>query len=95
MITSDDVKKLAQLARIELTSAEEAKLGQDMESILNYVSELQKLEIPAGDESVSTALIENVMREDVEPYDPGVYTDNLLAEAPARAGNFVKVKQIL
>lgn len=95
MITHEEVKKMAELARIELSADEQQRLQHDMESILGYVSELAEVTVPAGEESVSTALVENVMRPDTDPYDPGIFTEPLLAEAPARAGNFVKVKQIL
>jgi aspartyl-tRNA(Asn)/glutamyl-tRNA(Gln) amidotransferase subunit C len=95
MITPEEVKKLAQLARIDLSEAEQAGLQHDMESILGYVGELSQVEVPAGGESVSTALVDNVMRPDTDSYDPGIFTEDILAEAPARAGNFIKVKQIL
>ena len=95
MVTAEDVKKLADLARIDLTGEEQTKLQHDMESILGYVSELSQVEVPEGEESVGTALVENVMRPDTNSYDPGVFTDDILAQAPDQAGNFIKVKQIL
>ena len=39
--------------------------------------------------------VRNVFREDKDPHLPGEFTEDLLAEAPRRQDNFVKVKKIL
>ncbi len=43
MISTNDVKKLAALARIKLTAEEEEKLAKDMESILGYVKQIKEV----------------------------------------------------
>ena len=96
MISNDDVKKLAALARIKLTSDEETSLAKDMENILGYVKQIQ--EVSAGKEHVTKAshpAAKNVLREDGEPHPTGAHTEELLAAAPAHQGQFVKVKKIL
>lgn len=93
MIGKDDIKKLAELSRIEITPKEVDKLSKDIESILAYVSELTEI---AAEEPESVAgLLRNVMREDGEPHSSGVFTDVLLRAAPEREKNYVKVKKIL
>lgn len=37
----------------------------------------------------------NVMREDGEPHESGLYTEKLLSAAPQREGQYIKVKKIL
>ena len=37
----------------------------------------------------------NVMREDANPHESGIYTEKMLEQAPAREGNYIKVKKIL
>lgn len=37
----------------------------------------------------------NVMREDTEPHESGIYTEKLLSAAPQREGQYIKVKKIL
>ena len=49
---------------------------------------LRKGEPYAGD-------IYNVMREDANPNESGMYTEIILAEAPATQDGYLKVKQIL
>lgn len=88
MISNTDVEKLAKLARIAITEEEKAQFGKEIESILGYVSDIQKV----AKEGERTLTIKNVMRED-EP----VNTDpkNLIDSAPHSEGDFITVKKIL
>lgn len=92
MIEIKDIEKLSSLARISVTEEEKIKLQKDLESILNYVSELQ--DAPAAMEASDEAHVRNVMREDVDPYAPETFTEEILSEAPDRSGNYFKVKKI-
>ncbi|TSC62512.1 MAG: hypothetical protein Greene041614_407 [Parcubacteria group bacterium Greene0416_14] len=94
MISSEDIEKLAALSRIEVSDEEKGKLGSDIESILGYVSEIQDV-VTGGITQAEKSPVHNVMREDESPHESGIYTEILLAEAPAREGNFVRVKKIL
>lgn len=94
-VTIDEVKKLAALARIELSDEEVKKLQGEIDSILSYIDVIQKVELPEG-VSVSPHLaLENVMREDGEPHAPNIFTEKMLSQAPKREGRFLKVKKIL
>jgi aspartyl-tRNA(Asn)/glutamyl-tRNA(Gln) amidotransferase subunit C len=93
MISKDDVRKLAALARIKTTDVEEEKLAGDMENILGYVQQIQQ--ISGGDGSAQLQSAKNVLRPDAEPHPSGAFTEDLLSAAPARQGQFVKVKKIL
>ena len=93
MIESEEVKKLAELARINITSEEVEKVRKEIESILKYVSEIKtvaEIKMPARED-----LPRNVTREDGSPHAGGIYTDVVLNEAPRRDGDYIKVKKIL
>ena len=92
MIEIKDIEKLASLARIEVTDDEKQKLQKDLESILEYVGELKNA--PKLEGETSEAYVKNVMREDDEHYNPGQFTEELLAEAPDKSENYFKVKPI-
>jgi len=94
-VTKDEVKKLAELARIELTDKEVGKFQGEIESIVAYIDTIQKVKLPSQPEGSAHLDIENVMREDGEPHAPGAYTEQILAQAPKREGKFLKVKKIL
>lgn len=95
MVTTDDVKKLAELSRLALSEEEIEKLRGEIESIVSYIDTVQKVDlpdIPAGSPYFDH---ENVMREDAEPHETGKHTDALVAQFPKREGNYLKVKKIL
>ncbi|MDQ3014345.1 MAG: Asp-tRNA(Asn)/Glu-tRNA(Gln) amidotransferase subunit GatC [bacterium] len=93
MISIEEIRKLANLARIKLDTAEEEKLSQDMGSILDYVKQIQ--EVGASAEQGEKQSTRNVLRDDTLSHESGIHTEAILAEAPQREGDYVKVKKIL
>ncbi len=90
----EDIEHLALLARIEIPEAEATALAQDITGILGYVSEID--EITGGaDIPKEVGALYNVVREDTNPHEPGLYTDAILKSAPEREGNYIVVKKIL
>jgi Asp-tRNA(Asn)/Glu-tRNA(Gln) amidotransferase C subunit len=65
-----------------------------MDSILNYVEQVQKVSKDLGSER-KAGLLRNVMREDNNPHESGIFTEVLLSAAPKRDGQYLKVKKIL
>ena len=94
MITLQEIEKLANLSRIAVTSEEKEQLRKDMESILGYVEQVNKVSADLVLEKEELLLC-NVMRSDDNPHESGINTEILLAAAPSREGNYVKVKKIL
>lgn len=92
-MNKDDVLKLATLARIEVSDAEATELAGDMENILAYVGQVNDLDLT--EEDGETGPIFNVMREDNNAHESGLYTEDLLQAAPEREGDYIKVKKIL
>jgi len=93
MLTKQEVLKLAQLSRIELTEAEVEKFRRDLSAVLDYVEELKKVDT-AGLEEVSqvTGLV-NVQRD-----DKVVAADNheaIFSQAPEMKDGYYKVKAML
>jgi aspartyl-tRNA(Asn)/glutamyl-tRNA(Gln) amidotransferase subunit C len=89
-----EIEHLAQLARIGLTDEEKENLLKDAEEILAFVDTVQEVEVDMrAEERLGTP--HNVMRDDGEPHESGIYTEKLLKAAPAREGNYIKVKKIL
>ena len=94
MITTEDIKHLADLSRIEVSSAEAEKLTGEIDSILGYVGQIKNA-TEGGEEKTTVPLLHNVMREDMVTHEPKEYTEAILANAPARDGDYLKVKKIL
>jgi aspartyl/glutamyl-tRNA(Asn/Gln) amidotransferase C subunit len=95
MATTEEVKKLAALARIKIEGAELEKFTSEFDAILAYVGQLEKLDLPQGDASRERPVLRNVMREDGEPHAGGAYTEKLAEQFPAREGDALSVKQVI
>jgi len=93
MATTEEVKKLAALARIRVEDAEVEKFTSEFDAILAYVGQLETLNIHI-DKNKKPAL-RNVMREDGEPHVAGKYTEKLAEQFSTREGNALSVKQII
>lgn len=92
MIGKDDIAKLAKLSRIAVTEEESLSFSHEIDSILGYVSQVQD----AGANIIETlSEVKNVLRDDNNPHESGVYTDSILKEAPSKADGYIFVKKIL
>ena len=88
-----DVEHLAGLARIAVSDSEKELLRRDLEEILAYVSQVTK--VTAELVTPTAGELRNVMREDTEPHEVGMFTEEILKQAPSREGNRVFVKKIM
>jgi aspartyl-tRNA(Asn)/glutamyl-tRNA(Gln) amidotransferase subunit C len=92
-LTDDEVRKLALLARLELSDEELAKVRPQLDSILGFVERLSELETEDV-EPMTTALdVDNRWRDDVMV--PGLSNEQALANAPARDSECFLVPPVL
>ncbi len=95
----EDVKKLADLARIDMSEEEMQGIAKDFDAILAYVGQVQEVSKLKNIENLhqnpDNYFLQNVMREDVVSNKRGEYTDKILANAPDIQDGYLKVKQIL
>lgn len=88
-LTTDDVRHLASLARLHLTNEELEHYGQQMASILDYVSQLQAVDTSDVQEAITAR--GNGRRDDVKQE---VIQEEILQNAPERLDRFVRVKAV-
>jgi len=93
-LTREDVLKLAALARLELTEEEITKFQKEIAEILNYVEQLQAVDIDKLAPTYQVTGLQNVTRQDKE-VDYGVSQKDLLKNLPDREGSFIKVRRVL
>ncbi|TSC94414.1 MAG: aspartyl-tRNA(Asn)/glutamyl-tRNA (Gln) amidotransferase subunit C [Parcubacteria group bacterium Licking1014_1] len=93
MISKDEVKRIAKLARLELTEKEIEKMQKDLSSILDYFKLLKKTPKPKKEAEDSVKKYLNKTRKD-EVKKSGL-SDELFSAAPGKKENYVKVKAIL
>lgn len=94
-MNKDEVIKLANLARVEISNDEADKLSLEFGAILDYVGEIKKAGLSNKEYGVKNDGVINVVREDVGAHESGIHTEDLLNEAPEREGSYLKVKKIL
>lgn len=87
-----DIRALAQLARLEISEAEIATLEKEIPAILHFVEQIQSV---ASDGEPKSPELRNVMRDDENPHESGIYTERLLSAAPKTEKGRVVVKQVI
>ena len=94
MIHRDEVKKLAELALLAVDDSELDTLTKEMDSILEYISEINSFTADIKNER-KKPLLYNVMREDEVTNKESEYTERIMKEMPSTDGQYLKVKKIL
>jgi aspartyl-tRNA(Asn)/glutamyl-tRNA(Gln) amidotransferase subunit C len=104
-ITEQDVVYVADLANLELTDEERARMARDLSSILTYIDHLNQLDtadvspMAQGStqygvrEAGSASADQNVFREDAPR--PSLPHQEALSNAPQTDGNFFKVPKVI
>jgi aspartyl-tRNA(Asn)/glutamyl-tRNA(Gln) amidotransferase subunit C len=88
-----DVEHVAHLARLGLTEDELARLEGQLNHILDQYAKLAEVDTDAIPPTAQTIELENILREDVAR--PSMDPERVLANAPARDGDFFVVPAIL
>lgn len=93
MLSQEEVKKVAEMARIQLTDDEVEKFQKDLSSVLDYVEALKEVDTEGLEIVSSVTGLENVDRLDTAK--PVEYQADIMANAPERKDKYYKVKSIL
>lgn len=87
-----DIDTLAELAKLDLNQAEKEKILSDMDGILDYVKQIQEVDVPDID---VTYTHRNIWREDVPRPAPDFSYELIISQFPDSQDGFLKVKKIL
>ena len=93
MISKDEVKHIAKLARLELSEKEVEKMQKDLSGILDYFALLKK--VPKIKESVDFEKGLKAVREDSKKERDSGLVERITAELPDKKDEYIKVKNIL
>lgn len=94
-LTKEQIKHVANLARLELTDAEIEKYGSQLSQVLGYIDMLNEVDTEDAEPTAQVTGLENVLREDeILPWDER-QRDAALREAPELDGRQIKVKRVL
>jgi aspartyl-tRNA(Asn)/glutamyl-tRNA(Gln) amidotransferase subunit C len=100
-VSVDDVRRVAELANLELTPAEEPRMQKDLNAILGYIAQLNQLDtanvepmaqvgalLEASGDEAGSALRTDVVR-------PSIDRRAVMAAAPESDGRFFKVPKVI
>ncbi len=93
MIDREQVRKVAHLARLELSTAEEEMFTTQLNGILDYFGQLNELDVANIEPTFRAIDASNITRQDV--LEPHSDREAILENAPDRAGEFFKVPKII
>lgn len=93
MLTKEEVVKISNLCRIDLTPAEVEKFQGELSQVLEFASALAEVDTEGVEEISQVTGLENVFRRDVAVQSP--IRDELVALFPDSRDGFLKIKSIL
>ena len=92
-ITMDEVKHVANLARLAITEEEAEKLTSDLDAIISFAEELNELDTENVEPTSHVLDMKNIFREDVSK--PGLPVEEVLKNAPDHENGQIKVPAII
>lgn len=85
-LSSEQVKKVAKLANLNLTPSEEEKFSQQLSKILDYIDELNSVDTSSVEPTFNVSGRENILREDIS--ETGLTQEEALSNAPVKRDGF-------
>jgi aspartyl-tRNA(Asn)/glutamyl-tRNA(Gln) amidotransferase subunit C len=87
------IRRIATLARIHVEEAELTSLAAELNGILGWIEQLNEVDVDGVEPLTGAQHMALKMREDV--VTDGGYPEKVLANAPARAGDFYAVPKVV
>ena len=92
-LTDDQVRHVARLSRLELDDEQVHLFAGQLSQVLDYVSQLNELDLDGVEPMAHTMELTNVLRDDVPT--AGLPLETVLANAPASSPPFFVVPKVL
>lgn len=92
-ITQEDVKHIARLSRLYLSDEETSTFGGQLNSIIEYVEQLNGLDTSSVEPTSHVIPLNNVMRDDIPK--PSLPLKEALKNAPDATEKFYRVPKII
>ncbi len=93
MIVKDDIKKIAELAMIEIKDDDIDKFSMQFNEILDYMKEMDTLDLSNQEAAFHITEMKNVFREDT--VHNSLDNDTATLNAPEESEGFFKVPKVI
>ena len=87
------VRRIATLARIRMDDAEVTRMAGELNSILNWIEQLNEVDVSGVDPLTGSAHMALKLRDDA--VTDGGYPEKILFNAPDRSGDFFAVPKVV
>jgi aspartyl-tRNA(Asn)/glutamyl-tRNA(Gln) amidotransferase subunit C len=92
-LSQEQVLHIARLAKLGLTGDEVEKMSEQLSNILENFEILNKVDTNGVPPTAQPNALTNVLKDDV--VKPSLSQDEVLANAPQRDGDYIRVKVVL
>lgn len=92
-LSHDEVRDIAELAKLDLSDDEVALYAQQLSQILDYFTLLEEVDTSDVDVTASVIPLRSVMREDANP--TAITPEEVVKNAPSAEANQFKVSAVL
>ncbi len=92
-VTLEQVEHIASLARLEFTPQEKVQLTRQLNDILAYMEQLNRLDTSLVEPLAQVVPATTALRDDV--CTPGLTREEALRNAPARSDAFFRVPKVI
>lgn len=95
MITREEVKHIAKLARLGLTEEEVGRFQKELSAILDYIGKLKEADVSGVEPTSHSVLIENIMRKDNPSGADTEIRKKIIKQFPEGDKDYLKVRPII
>jgi len=95
MISKEQVKHIAYLAKLKLTEEEVERFQKELSKILDYFQKLKEVNVEGIEPMSHSIWVENVMREDGEEKKYKFEFENLEEQFSLKEDGYLKVRKII
>ena len=96
-VSEQDVKRVAELAHLQLTPEEFGGMQRDLNAILDYIAELNELDTTNVEPLAQVSELESGATAELRPDKlvPSLQRDAVMPQAPESDGTFFKVPKVI
>ncbi|MFA4941334.1 MAG: Asp-tRNA(Asn)/Glu-tRNA(Gln) amidotransferase subunit GatC [Patescibacteria group bacterium] len=94
-LSKEEIKHIADLARLELTAEEQKKYGSQLSDVLSFVEQLREVDTTDCEPTAQVTGLENIFRADEEEDWNEREKMEALKQAPELEAQAIKVKRVL
>lgn len=87
------IKKIAHLSRLELQDVESIQFAKELSKIMSFFNQIESINTDGVEPMVTPVEIESFWRDDEKKNE--IKTEDIMANAPSRAGNLFKVPPVV